>query len=73
MKKIIMCLCLVIFGVVLTSCGVDDVDPMDYAIDKEIKFKKEVTVEELKEVEVSIEDIKNLTIDMSTKNTEFIE
>lgn len=73
MKKIIMCLCLVIFGVVLTSCGVDDVDPMDYAIDKEIKFKKEVTVEELKEVEVSIEDITNLTIDMSIKNTEFIE
>ena len=73
MKKIIMCLCLVVFSVVLTSCGNDFVDPMDYEIDKEIKFKKDVTVEELKEVEVSIEDTKNLTIDMSIKNTEFID
>lgn len=73
MKKIIMCLCLLVFGIVLTSCGNDSVNPMDYSIDKEIKFKKEATMEELKEVEVSIEDIKNFTIDMRVERNEFAD
>ena len=73
MKKIIMCLCLLVFGIVLTSCGNDFVDPMDYSIDKEIKFKKEATMEDLKEVEVSIEDIKNFTIDMRVERKEFAD
>lgn len=73
MKKIIMCLCLLVFGIVLTSCGNDSVNPMDYSIDKEIKLKKEATMEDLKEVEVSIEDIKNFTIDMRVERNEFAD
>lgn len=73
MKKIIMCLCLLVFGVVLTSCGNDFVDPVDYSIDKEIKLKKEVTMEELKEVEVSIEDIKNFTMEMNVERNELAD
>lgn len=64
MKKILMCLSLLVFGVVLASCGNNNVDPNDYSIEKEIKVKTDITAEDLEDVEVEVKNFTNIAVDI---------
>lgn len=69
MKKILMCLSLLVFGVVLASCGNNNVDPNDYSIDKEIKIKKEADIKDLED-DISFDISKYLSLDIMVHELE---